>query len=59
MVLAEQEFSRRNYGKARTYIALGLQVQPDNEGLKTLESFIENREQSLLDTFFEFFRSND
>ncbi len=59
VVLAEEQFNSRNYGKARSYIALGLQVQPDNEGLKTLQSFIDNREQSLLDKIFQYFRSSD
>jgi len=57
VVLAEKEFSRRNYSKAQAYIALGLQVDPDNPGLLDLQSFIENRERSLIDTFLGLFRS--
>jgi len=56
VVLAEKEFSRRNYSKAQTYIALGLQVDPDSKALSDLQSFIDNRERSLLDTFLGLFR---
>ena len=55
VVLAEKEFSRRNYAKAQGYISLGLQVDPDNRGLLDLQSFVENRERSLLDTLFGLF----
>jgi serine/threonine protein kinase len=57
VVLAEMEFSRRNYGQAQTYIALGLQVQPDNEGLISLRGFIENHKKSMLDTIMDLFNS--
>jgi len=56
VVLAEKAFSRRNYTKAQGYIALGLQVDPENRGLLDLQSFIQNREQSLLDTLIGLFR---
>lgn len=56
VVLAEKEFSRRNYAKAQGYITLGLQVDPYNQGLLDLQSFIENRERSLIDTFLSLFR---
>ncbi len=55
VVLAEQEFSKRNYDKALSYIALGLEVNADNRGLKDLRSFIQHRENSLLDTFLGLF----
>ncbi len=55
VVLAEKEFSRRNYAKAQGYISLGLQVDPDNRGLLDLQSFVENRERSLLDTLLGLF----
>ena len=56
VVLAEKEFSRRNYTKAQIYIALGLQVDAESKALRELQSFIDNRERSLLDTFFSLFR---
>ncbi|MDX1514928.1 MAG: protein kinase, partial [Gammaproteobacteria bacterium] len=56
MVLAEREFSSRNYGKAQAYIALGLQVDPDNKPLLELQSFIENRDRSVMDKILDFFR---
>jgi hypothetical protein len=57
VVLAEKEFSRRNYSKAQSFITLGLQIDSRNQGLLDLQSFIDNREQSLLDTFLGLFRS--
>ncbi len=58
VVRAEQEFSRRNYGKAQAYIALGLQVAPDNKSLLDLRSFIGQHEESILDKIYGFFRGN-
>jgi tRNA A-37 threonylcarbamoyl transferase component Bud32 len=55
VVLAEKEYSRRNYAKAQSYITLGLQVEPDNTGLRDLQSIIDNRERSLLETFLGLF----
>ena len=57
VTLAENEFSKGNYGKAQAYIALGLQVQPQNEALLTLQSFIDDRNKGMLDTLMDFFRS--
>ena len=53
---AEREFSRRNYGKAQAYIALGLQVAPDNKSLLDLQSFIDRHEESFIDKIYGFFR---
>jgi tRNA A-37 threonylcarbamoyl transferase component Bud32 len=58
VVLAEEEFSRKNYAKAQAYITLGLQVQPDNRGLETLRSMIETREKTFFETVAEYFRSS-
>jgi len=58
VVLAEKEFSRRNYSKAQSYITLGLQVDADNKGLLDLQSIIDNRERSLLETFLGLFRAD-
>ncbi len=55
VVLAEKQFSDRNYRQAQAYITLGLQVQPDNEGLLALQSFIDNREKSVLENLIDFF----
>ena len=59
VILAEQAFSKNDFAKAQNYIALGLEVDADNRGLKDLQSFIEQRESSLLDTFLGLFRSNN
>lgn len=58
VVLAEQEFSRHDYNKAQSYIALGLEVDPENRGLKDLRGFIRHRQESLWDTFLGLFRSD-
>ena len=55
VVLAEKEFSDSNYRQAQTYITLGLQVQPDNEGLIHLQSFIDNHDSSLFENLINFF----
>jgi serine/threonine protein kinase len=57
VVLAEQAFSSKNYPKAQAYITLGLQVDPENEGLASLQSFIDTRERSLLDSVLGLFRN--
>jgi len=54
VVLAEKEFSDGNYRHAQTYVTLGLQVQPDNEGLLHLQSFIDNRDRSMLENMLNF-----
>lgn len=58
MMRAEREFSGRNYGKAQAYIALGLQVDPDNQPLLELQSFLEHREKSMVDKILDFFRGS-
>ena len=55
VVLAEQEFSSQNVIKAQTYVALGLQVDPDNSALMSLQSFIQNRKKSFFETLIGLF----
>jgi serine/threonine protein kinase len=57
VVLAEEEFSRKNYDQAQAYITLGLQVEPNNRGLTTLRAMIETREKTFFETVSEYFRS--
>ena len=57
VVLAEEEFSRKNYDKAQAYITLGLQVEPQNRGLETLRSMIETREKTFFETVADYFKS--
>ncbi len=57
VVLAEDEFSRENYGQAQAYITLGLQVEPDNRGLATLRAMIETREKTFFETVADYFKS--
>lgn len=56
VVLAEEEFSRKGYPQAQAYITLGLQVEPDNKGLKTLRSMIETREKTFFETLADYFK---
>lgn len=58
VVLAEEEFSRKNYGKAQAYITLGLQVDPENRGLETLRSMIETREKTFFENLADYFKSS-
>lgn len=55
VMLVEKEFSHENYRQAQTYVTLGLQVQPNNEGLRTLQSFIDTRDRSVLENLLDFF----
>ncbi|MEE9266983.1 MAG: serine/threonine-protein kinase [Gammaproteobacteria bacterium] len=57
VVLAEEEFSRKNYGQAQAYITLGLQVDSENRGLETLRSMIETREKTFLENLTDYFKS--
>ncbi len=57
VVLAEEEFSRKRYGRAQAYITLGLQVEPSNRGLETLRSMIETREKTFFETVSDYFKS--
>jgi serine/threonine protein kinase len=58
VVLAEEEFSHKNYAQAQAYITLGLQVDPNNKGLKTLRSMIETREKTFFENLADYFRSD-
>lgn len=53
-VLAEQEYARRHYKKAQAYVTIGLQVQPDHGGLRTLQSLIDERDRSWFEGLVEF-----
>ena len=52
VVLAEQSFSKGDHRQARTYIALGRQIDPANKGLAALETFINTRELTVWDRLF-------
>ncbi len=57
VVLAEEQFSRKNYGQAQAFITLGLQADPDNRGLETLRSMIETREKTFFENLTDYFKS--
>ncbi|MDZ7752401.1 MAG: protein kinase [Gammaproteobacteria bacterium] len=50
--MAEQAVKQRDYPKAEQYLALGLQVDPDNKRLQVLRSNVQLRERSILESFF-------
>ena len=56
VVLAEKEFAQRNYDNAQNFIRMGLQIEPDNEGLLALQQFIQNREDTFLESVVKFFK---
>ncbi len=58
VVLAEEQFTQKNYDKAQAYITLGLQVDPGNNGLETLRSMIETRERTFFETVADYFKSD-
>jgi hypothetical protein len=58
VVLAEGEFSRKKYDRAQAYITLGLQVEPNNQGLETLRTMIETHEKSFFETLLIYFKSD-
>ncbi|MCP5151673.1 MAG: serine/threonine protein kinase [Ectothiorhodospiraceae bacterium] len=58
VVLAEEAFSRRDYAKAQAYIALGHQVDPENRGLNELQSFIDNRKKTFMETVVDLIRGD-
>ena len=48
--LAERQYAGKNDLQAQVYITLGLQIDPDNEGLLALQSIVNERKRSLWDT---------
>ncbi len=54
--LAERELAENNYEKAHRYITIGLQIDPTNKTLLTLQSLAQPRRQSFLDRLFGSFR---
>ena len=57
VVLAEQEFAKRNFRQSGIYIALGRQVAPSNRGLAALETFIDKQQETFLDSVLALFRN--
>ncbi len=54
--LAERELANNNLDRARSYVAVGLQIDPDSETLRMLNSLVQRPERGLMDTIAEFFR---
>ena len=50
IALAEHQYTSDNDLQAQVYMTLGLQVDPDNDGLLALDSIIKDRKRSFWDT---------
>lgn len=49
-ILAEQSMINNEYDKTKTYVDLGLRINPKNEALLAMRSFVNNQDDSLLTT---------
>jgi serine/threonine protein kinase len=58
IALAERQYTAKNDLQAQVYIALGLQVDPSNEGLLALQSILKDRKRSLWDALLGLFSRN-
>ena len=54
-VLAEQAMLNNEMEKTSSYIEIGLRIDPDNEALLSMRSFVENSRSGLLNTIKSFF----
>ena len=54
-ILAERDIAEGSYENARSYISIGLQVDPSNETLLVLRDFTESGERGLLTSFLRIF----
>ncbi|MCH9673121.1 MAG: serine/threonine protein kinase [Gammaproteobacteria bacterium] len=57
VVLAEKQYAANNDLQAQVYITLGLQVDPNNDGLAALQSFVRDRKRSTWETLLALFKS--
>ncbi len=56
VILAEREVAEGNHDQARSYITIGLQVNPKNERLLVLRDLADPGDRGLLATFFSIFK---
>jgi serine/threonine-protein kinase PpkA len=55
VILAERSLARNEVEKTRTYIEIGLQINPRNEGLLSLQSLLANQKTGFMQTIKSFF----
>lgn len=55
VILAEQSFAFNETEKTRTYIEIGLQIDPKNHSLLSLQSLLENQKTNIWQTITSFF----
>jgi len=55
-LLAEHELANDNHDKARTFVMIGLQMDPSNTALRQLRELNQSRQGSLIDTIVRAFR---
>lgn len=55
VILAEQALARNELEKTRSYINIGLQIDPKNQSLLSLQSLVSNQKMGFLETIKSFF----
>lgn len=56
VILAERSFANNEIEKTKTYIDIGLQINPRNEALISMRGLIKNQKTGLLETIKSFFK---
>ncbi len=56
-LLAEREIAQDNYERAQRYIKLGLQIEPEHQALRSLDTLTRQRPQGLFEVVSRFFAS--
>lgn len=56
VILAERSFANNEIEKTKTYIDIGLQINPRNEALISMQNLIKNQKTGLLETIKSFFK---
>lgn len=55
VILAEQSFANNEVEKTKTYIQIGLQINPRNQALISMQELVNNQKTGLLQTIKSFF----
>jgi len=55
VILAERSLANNELGKTRTYIEIGLQIDPGNQALRSLQSLLKSQKPGLWQTIKSFF----
>lgn len=57
-MLAEREIAQDNFNEARSYVGIGLQIDPNNESLRLLEELSEPKLEGFFDALASLFKEN-